>query len=424
MTLQERLTLLAQAIGADMKGKAPSVHAHANATPSEAGFMSAPDKTKLDGVLDPWKAITGGIRYNAGHATVVLPDVTAQTPAFGGPDAFYSSVKLKLDVAGYVASAQAGHFVATNESTAAGASGASGEVGITRGVYAEAVHNTAFYANDCYAATAFVTTTPASTGVLRFAYGAHGGLFHYGAGNVKVAYNSFSETYHAGTGDVEVAFGYYGDASAVSTGKILKHVTLANKDLSSDALGASKHAQAQYGAILFGRSRFGNSYQDPVHVVEVAGDMDISPNYAFTPPIPAVLKLNAIPALQYNTATSELEINPTSGFAGIKANFLYTNRLTIRGDYGGYTLANYSPYKAGLVQVSTGGDGTQMDWADPRALVGMPAELPTAADQVPVSNAEGGTNWVNLASIVPSITVSATAPTNPKIGDLWVDTST
>ena len=48
MTLQERLTALAQAIGADMKGKAPSVHTHANATPSAAGFMSAQDKAKLD----------------------------------------------------------------------------------------------------------------------------------------------------------------------------------------------------------------------------------------------------------------------------------------------------------------------------------------------------------------------------------------
>ena len=48
MTLQERLTLLAQAIGADMKGNAPSVHAHAHATPSAAGFMSAQDKAKLD----------------------------------------------------------------------------------------------------------------------------------------------------------------------------------------------------------------------------------------------------------------------------------------------------------------------------------------------------------------------------------------
>ena len=34
MTLQERLTALVTAIGADMKGKAPSEHAHANATPS------------------------------------------------------------------------------------------------------------------------------------------------------------------------------------------------------------------------------------------------------------------------------------------------------------------------------------------------------------------------------------------------------
>ena len=48
MTLEQRLIALAQAIGADMKGKAPSVHAHANATPSAAGFMSAQDKAKLD----------------------------------------------------------------------------------------------------------------------------------------------------------------------------------------------------------------------------------------------------------------------------------------------------------------------------------------------------------------------------------------
>ena len=48
MTLQERLTLLVQAIGADMKGKASSVHAHAVATPSAAGFLSAGDKAKLD----------------------------------------------------------------------------------------------------------------------------------------------------------------------------------------------------------------------------------------------------------------------------------------------------------------------------------------------------------------------------------------
>ena len=48
MTLQERLTALAVAIGMDMKGKASSVHSHASATPSAAGFMSAADKAKLD----------------------------------------------------------------------------------------------------------------------------------------------------------------------------------------------------------------------------------------------------------------------------------------------------------------------------------------------------------------------------------------
>ena len=31
-----------------LDGKAPSVHAHANATPSVAGFMSSADKAKLD----------------------------------------------------------------------------------------------------------------------------------------------------------------------------------------------------------------------------------------------------------------------------------------------------------------------------------------------------------------------------------------
>lgn len=48
MTLQERLTSLAKAIGADMKGKASSAHSHASATPSAEGFMSAGDKAKLD----------------------------------------------------------------------------------------------------------------------------------------------------------------------------------------------------------------------------------------------------------------------------------------------------------------------------------------------------------------------------------------
>ena len=50
MTLQQRLTALAEAIGADMKGKAASTHGHANATPSVAGFMSAGDKAKLDAI--------------------------------------------------------------------------------------------------------------------------------------------------------------------------------------------------------------------------------------------------------------------------------------------------------------------------------------------------------------------------------------
>ena len=48
MTLESRLVAAFQAVAADMKGKAPSVHTHVNATPSAAGFMSAQDKAKLD----------------------------------------------------------------------------------------------------------------------------------------------------------------------------------------------------------------------------------------------------------------------------------------------------------------------------------------------------------------------------------------
>ena len=48
MTLESRLVAAFQAVAADMKGKAPSVHPHVNATPSAAGFMSAQDKAKLD----------------------------------------------------------------------------------------------------------------------------------------------------------------------------------------------------------------------------------------------------------------------------------------------------------------------------------------------------------------------------------------
>ena len=75
MTLQERLTLLAQAIGADMKGKAPSVHAHANATPSAAGFMSAQDKAKLDALSSD---VTGLDAALSGKEPAISAGTTAQ----------------------------------------------------------------------------------------------------------------------------------------------------------------------------------------------------------------------------------------------------------------------------------------------------------------------------------------------------------
>ena len=69
MTLQERLTALVTAIGADMKGKAPSEHAHANATPSAAGFMSAEDKAKID-ALSITVSATAPVNPNIGDLWV------------------------------------------------------------------------------------------------------------------------------------------------------------------------------------------------------------------------------------------------------------------------------------------------------------------------------------------------------------------
>lgn len=54
MSLESRLLSLVQAIGADIKslftGKADTSHTHSAATTSVAGFMSAADKTKLNGI--------------------------------------------------------------------------------------------------------------------------------------------------------------------------------------------------------------------------------------------------------------------------------------------------------------------------------------------------------------------------------------
>lgn len=54
MSLESRLLSLVQAIGADIKslftGKADTAHTHSAATTSVAGFMSAADKTKLNGI--------------------------------------------------------------------------------------------------------------------------------------------------------------------------------------------------------------------------------------------------------------------------------------------------------------------------------------------------------------------------------------
>jgi hypothetical protein len=82
MSLESRLLALVQAIGADIKslvtGKADINHTHSDATTSEAGFMSAADKTKLDGVA-----------ANANNYT--LPTATAT--AKGGVELFSNTVQ-------------------------------------------------------------------------------------------------------------------------------------------------------------------------------------------------------------------------------------------------------------------------------------------------------------------------------------------
>lgn len=62
-----------------LKGKANSSHSHGNATTSAAGFMSAADKSKLDGVAE------GANKYTHPSYTARTGVPTAnQTPAFGG----------------------------------------------------------------------------------------------------------------------------------------------------------------------------------------------------------------------------------------------------------------------------------------------------------------------------------------------------
>jgi hypothetical protein len=82
MSLEDKIIALAQAVGADIKGivtgKADTSHNHSNATTSVAGFMSAADKTKLDGVAT-----------NANNYT--LPTATATVK--GGIELFSNTVQ-------------------------------------------------------------------------------------------------------------------------------------------------------------------------------------------------------------------------------------------------------------------------------------------------------------------------------------------
>lgn len=80
MSLESRLLSLVQAIGADIKslftGKADTAHTHSAATTSVAGFMSAADKTKLNGIA------TGANNYT--HPT---GDGNLHVPATGTTNA-------------------------------------------------------------------------------------------------------------------------------------------------------------------------------------------------------------------------------------------------------------------------------------------------------------------------------------------------
>ena len=70
------------------------------------------------------------------------------------------------------------------------------------------------------------------------------------------------------------------------------------------------------------------------------------------------------------------------------------------------------------------GEGSSVDWAD---VTGKPATFPSSvhAHENATPSAAGFLSAVDKAKLdALTITVSATAPANPNIGDLWVDTST
>lgn len=154
-----------------LSGKANSSHSHGNATTSAAGFMSAADKAKLDGVAE------GANKYTHPSYTARTGVPTAnQTPAFGGT---FTVTQPVSDASGHItgmtsrtvtipataASASAAGLVSTGAQTLAGNKTFNGQI-LPNGATAYGTPQ----ARKLSSGTADVTTTNCPSGAW---YGKH-----------------------------------------------------------------------------------------------------------------------------------------------------------------------------------------------------------------------------------------------------------
>lgn len=304
--------------------------------------MTAADLAALSDLQDG----TGGIKLRP-------PTVTNSVDNWTPRHALDAEHVFESDAYAYQYSVETGRVVVINRSDKNADSGDSGEVGYLRAFRAEVVHDADTYLNDAYGLSSIVSTTPDANGNIQFTYGGHSAVFHQGKGTLAVVYGHFSEIWVPNTGKITEAASYYADLHAGVGATVDKHVALRNKDLTN-------HVTAQYGLVLYGNSRVGNGNIWPTHALEVAGELDLQPDNDKS--ITAKLKFSDKLAMFYDASTNILQLNPNEDFAAVDAPHYRATNFTVQGAYGGYQFPNYAPDVAGKFHVSTGGNGTMMEW--------------------------------------------------------------
>jgi len=132
-------------INTALSGKAASTHSHDAATTSAAGFMSATDKTKLDGIDTGANAYEHPTSGPSSSGNTSKGDTTNQTPAFGGT---FKVTSETVDKYGHT-TALAEHTVKIpNAAATASSGGAGGSAGLMSAADKEKLDGVATGANN------------------------------------------------------------------------------------------------------------------------------------------------------------------------------------------------------------------------------------------------------------------------------------